>query len=154
MNTATALTTIPKPAPVTTATTEPYWKYATQGELWIQKCLSCNNFQHYPSGMCRRCWSEDLHWHRAHGTGTIWTFTVVGKPGHPAWERDAPYVLALVELDEGPRMMTNIVDCDHDTVFVGQRVHLAPHAEGSGQPPLQFRPASTHCDPDNGRTSL
>ncbi|MFD6518083.1 Zn-ribbon domain-containing OB-fold protein [Rhodococcus sp. NPDC060176] len=153
MNTPTVLTVIAKPGPVTTPTTEPYWKHADRGELWIQKCLSCNSYQHYPSGMCRRCWSEDLAWHRAQGTGTVWTFTVVGKPGHPAWERDTPYILALVELDEGPRMMTNIVDCNPETVFVGQRVRLAPRASESAQPPLQFHSKTTLCDPDNGRTS-
>ncbi len=88
--------------------------------------------------MCRACWSENLGWIRAAGTGTVWTFTVVSKPGHPAWEQDTPYVLALVELDEGPRMMTNIIDCDPATVHVGLRVQLAPHIPGSEQPPLQF----------------
>ncbi|MDF3312890.1 OB-fold domain-containing protein [Rhodococcus sp. T2V] len=149
----TIASAVPRPGPVTTTVTEPYWKCAADGELWIQKCEDCGRCQHYPAGMCRSCWSENLDWIRAAGTGTVWAFTVVGKPGHPAWERDAPYVLALVELDEGPRMMTNIVGCDPATVHVGQRVLLAPHTPGSEQPPLQFLPDTPSRDPDNGRTS-
>ncbi|MBU8819675.1 Zn-ribbon domain-containing OB-fold protein [Mycolicibacterium goodii] len=148
--TSTFATSIPKAQPVPTAITEPYWKSAAEGELWIQRCTECQRCQHYPSGMCRSCWSENVDWIRAAGTGMVWTFTVVSRPGHPAWQPETPYVLALVELDEGPRMMTNIVDCDPSTVHVGQRVRLAPHT--AEQPPLQFQPISIR-ERQNGRTS-
>ncbi len=148
--TSTFTSPIPKAQPVLTAVTERYWRSAAEGELWVQRCAACGRCQHYPSGMCRSCWSENVDWIRAAGTGTVWTFTVVSKPGHPAWEPEAPYVLALVELDEGPRMMTNVVDCEPSTVYVGQRVRLAPPA--AGQPPLQFRPDSIR-ERENGRTS-
>lgn len=139
--TTTAATSpmISKPGPVTTALTEHYWQCASRGQLLIQRCTLCGHRQHYPAALCRKCWSEDLSWVRARGTGTVWTFTVVGMPGHPAWGDETPYVLALVELDEGPRLMTNVIDCSSDAVHVGQRVQLVTTVRDS-QPPLQFAP--------------
>lgn len=131
-------TGIGKPGPVTTVLTERYWEAASQGRLLLQRCGQCRRHQHYPAAICRRCWSEDLSWVAAQGTGTVWTFTVVGIPGHAAWRDETPYVLALVELDEGPRLMTNVVDCPVDSVHVGQRVQLSSLRDG--QPPLQFTP--------------
>lgn len=132
---------IAKPAPTGTALTKCYWEYASRGQLLIQRCAECGLYQHYPAWMCRSCWAEDLAWVQACGTGTVWTFTTVGIPGHPGWRDETPYVLALVELDEGPRLMTNIVDCPVDVIHVGQRVQLVTTVR-DGQPPLQFRPAT------------
>lgn len=129
-------TQISKPGPVSTPATDTYWTEAGAGQLMIQRCAACGRFQHYPGAICRRCWGTALSWQAARGTGTVWTFTVVGIPGHPAWQAEVPYVLALVELDEGPRLMTNIVGSDRHAVAVGSRVRLAPPADG--QPPLQF----------------
>lgn len=140
MNPTAAITGPAKPGPVTTALTEHYWQAAAAGRLLVQRCGRCGQHQHYPAAMCRLCWSEDLSWIEAKGTGTVWTFTVVGMPGHPAWRDETPYVLALVELDEGPRLMTNVVDCPADSVHVGQRVQLTSLRDG--QPPLQFTPVS------------
>ena len=71
----------------------------------------------------------------------MWTFTVIGIPGHPAWRPDVPYVVAVVELDEGPRVLTNIVDCDPTSVVIGQRVQLHPTRQAdTGQLLMTFRP--------------
>ncbi|MBY4383808.1 hypothetical protein CH298_02365 [Rhodococcoides fascians] len=133
----TQTTTTPKPGPVVTELTRTYWAAAEDGTLLIQQCGTCHTYQHYPARMCRTCWSEDIDWVKARGTGTVWTFTVVGIPGHPAWKAESPYILALVELDEGPRLMTNIVGSEPGDVRVGQRVALAPAA--TEQPALQFK---------------
>ncbi|MDV3125959.1 OB-fold domain-containing protein [Mycobacterium sp. 21AC1] len=129
-----------KPGPTTTPLTETYWHHAEQGLLYLQQCGQCGRHQHYPGPMCRSCWSEELTWVPAAGTGFVWTFTVAGIPGHPAWSSETPYVLALVELDEGPRLMTNIVGCSPEHVHVGQRVQLRSAPFKPGQPPLQFEP--------------
>ena len=117
-----------KPYRVQTPFTTYYWEHADRGELLLQRCNHCGRHQFYPRSICSHCWSEDLGWVQALGTGRIWTFTVAHQPGHPAWTEEAPYVIAVVELEEGVRMLTNIVDCDPNQVTVGQRVRLRPGA--------------------------
>lgn len=117
---------IRRPALVTTPLAEPFWSAANTGEFLLQHCASCGYQQHYPRNLCVRCWSEDLSWTPASGAGVIWTFTVVEIPGHPAWAAEVPYVIAVVELDEGPRVMTRIVNCDVERARVGMRVTLQP----------------------------
>jgi len=124
--TAETTATMPKPRITSTERTSAFWEAASQGTLLLQRCGQCNHMQHYARPMCVACWSPNVSWEAAAGTGVIWTFTVVGMPGHPAWRPDTPYVLAIVELDEGPRLMTNIVDCRPDDIAVGQRVVLRP----------------------------
>ncbi len=132
-------TSVPRPGGVSTPATEPYWHAAAKGRLQVQKCGSCGHVQHYPRTMCSTCWSEDLQLVDAAGTGTIFTYTVVHQPGHAAWRPQTPYVLALIQLDEGPRMMSNIVDVPVDQITVGARVHLTPTpAADSGPPTLMF----------------
>jgi len=104
--------------------TQLWWEAVERGELLIQRCASCGSYQFYPRVLCTRCWSEDLGWVQAIGSGRIWTFTVVRMPGHAAWAPDVPYVIALIELDEGPRMMSRVVDSDPREVRVGQRVRV------------------------------
>lgn len=133
---------IGKPALVTTPRTRDWWAAAARGELLLQSCTTCGHLQHYPRIVCAKCWSESLEWVPAAGQGTIWTFTVVHRPGHPGWEADAPYVIALVELDEGPRLMTNIVGCPAESVHVGQRVTTTTAVPADGSPVLiVFEPA-------------
>lgn len=117
---------VPKPTRVTTALTEPFWEHAENGELLFQHCLACGLNQLYPRGVCRRCWSDDLGWVAAAGTGTVWTVTVIHKPSHPAWADEAPYAVAIVELDEGPRLTTRVLGCAPEDVIVGARVRLCP----------------------------
>ena len=124
-------TSTSKPARVQTPFTAHYWDHADRGELLIQRCNHCGQHQFYPRQMCSHCWSQDVGWRQALGRGFIWTFTIAHQPGHPAWTEEAPYVIAIVELDEGPRMLTNIVDCDPNQVAVGQRVRLRPGARGA-----------------------
>jgi uncharacterized OB-fold protein len=134
---------MPRPAAVTTPLTQHYWDAAAHGRLLVQRCITCGHHQHYPRTLCTACWSDDLTWVEAKGTGHVATLTVVHMPGHPAWQRETPYVLALVELDEGPRLMTNITGTDPENVYVGMpvRAHL-PGSHPDGGPPLvQFTPA-------------
>lgn len=137
---------VPKPTRVMTLLTKPFWEHAEKGELLLQHCLACGLDQLYPRGVCRRCWSDDLGWVAAAGTGMVWTVTVIHKPGHRAWADEAPYAVAIVELDEGPRLTTRILGCAPEAVTVGARVRLCPKDE----PPPSFR-LDPDATPDLGR---
>lgn len=102
---------------------EAYWEAASNGELLIKHCASCGEHHYYPRVFCPHCHSEQVEWVKAAGTGRIYTYTVmrVGKP----------YAMAFVELDEGPRLMTNIVDCDFDTLHIGQQVQVVFKESGT-----------------------
>lgn len=131
-----------KPALTVTALSRPWWDAVSDGILLLQRCLSCGHVQHYPRMLCSACWSLDLEWTEAVGHAEVRAFTVVRRPGHPAWTADAPYVIGLVQLDEGPTMMTRIVDLDPEDVHVGQRVLLDTRVLSDGEPALPvFRPA-------------
>jgi hypothetical protein len=122
---------LPVPDPIS----EPYWTATTRGELLIQYCPACDRFEFYPRPFCRQC-AGDLTWRQASGRGTIYSFTIVRQSRTPPFDQLVPYVVALVDLDEGPRMMTNIVDCDADSVTIGQRVAVdfAGEVEGIALP--------------------
>lgn len=137
------MTAVPRPGAIMTPVTAAYWDAAVDGRLLLQRCGSCGHVQHYPRTLCGACWSPDVTWVDAAGTGAVATFTVVHVPGHPAWAGEVPYVLALVELDEGPRLLTNVVGIPPSAVVVGQRVRLARPAAtppGDGPALLQFAP--------------
>ncbi|RGE23652.1 Zn-ribbon domain-containing OB-fold protein [Leucobacter sp. wl10] len=134
----------PRPGLVTTPLTQRFWDAANDDELLIQRCRDCGHRQHYPRNICTGCWSEQLEWQAASGRGTVWTFTVVEKPGHPAWAGETPYTIALVELEEGPRLMTRLIDCAPDGVAVGMDVVLRPtRDEQLGQTLITFAPAAS-----------
>jgi uncharacterized OB-fold protein len=113
-----------KPLPTISGETKPYWDHCRRGQLLIQKCDSCGEYQFYPRGICANCWSNDIQWIISSGKGTVWTFTVTYQNGTPGFAEDVPYVLALVELEEGVRMFTNIVECDPRSVTIGMPVEV------------------------------
>ena len=80
---------------------------------------------HYPRPFCPNCWSEDVAWQDVSGRGTVYTYSIVFRNDLPPFAEWGPYVPAVVELDEGPRLMTNIVDCEHDALSVGMPVEVA-----------------------------
>jgi uncharacterized OB-fold protein len=120
--------------------TDTYWHAADQGVLLLQVCDHCETPQLYPGAICRRCWSSSLSWCSSTGLGTVWTFTVAEMPGHAAWRTRAPYCIAIIELDEGPRLLSNVVGCDPYEVRVGLRVRLMEPQSDPDGPPLRFTP--------------
>lgn len=132
---------VPKPGIPMSPGFEKWWEAAAGGTLLLQHCAACGHRQHYPRPMCAKCWSESVSWIESAGTGTVWTLTVAHVPGHPAWLSEAPYVIAIVELDEGPRLLTNVVGADPSEVFVGQRVRMADASARTDQRLIQFVPA-------------
>ena len=90
--------------------TRPYWEAAKQGKLLVKRCNACGEVHHYPRPFCPTCWSEDVEWLEASGRGTLYTYSVVFRNDLAPFSEWGTYVPAIVELDEGPRLMTNIVD--------------------------------------------
>ena len=102
--------------------TAEYWAAAREHRFVIQCCNSCGEHQFYPRGVCSHCLSSELEWREASGNGTIYSYSVNHRAPHPGFADDLPFVLAIVELEEGPRMMTNIVVSDPDSVTIGMAV--------------------------------
>lgn len=115
---------IPLPAP--DPVSEPFWQALADGTFRLQRCRACGRFQHYPRPACVRCLSADLEWAEASGEGVVHSYTVIHRVGVPAWRARVPYVVALVDLAEGVRLQTNLVDVAPDAVEVGLPVRLRP----------------------------
>ena len=113
-----------KPLPIIDPDTAPYWKAAKDHKLLLKRCSACGKAHFYPRELCPHCHADTVDWIEASGTGSIYSFTVARRPAGPAFKPDAPYVVAIIELDEGARMMTNIVGCPPDSVKIGQRVSV------------------------------
>jgi uncharacterized OB-fold protein len=135
------MTMLPAPAPVINSTTAEFWKATTEGRFILQRCDTCNIVLWFPRRNCPKCWTEDVSTFDAQQTGTIYSFTVVRK-GKGAFQDAGPFVVAYVELADGPRIMTNIVDCDIDALHIGMPVEMVFHDTGEGSALYRFRPAS------------
>ena len=129
------------PEPTADWETSGYWEGAARGELVLQRCRDCGLVQHRPRAICAHCLSGSIDHFVASGRGTVHTFTVIHQNQMRAFRGACPYVLAYVDLEEGPRLMTNIVDCDPATVRIGQEVvpDFSPCKNGLAVP--RFRPA-------------
>lgn len=113
----------PVPLPETTGLSEPYWTGLRQGELRFQRCAACHNAWLPPREECPRCWNDTWSWEPAAGRGRIVSWVVYRQAVHPAFEQRLPYNVAIVELDEGPRMITNI-DADPEALAIEREVTL------------------------------
>jgi uncharacterized OB-fold protein len=118
----------------------PFWDATREKRLVLQHCRSCDRAVHYPREACPRCLGGDLEWRPASGRGVVYAFTVNHVAGNPATESRAPYVVALVDLEEGVRMMTNIVGCEPGAVQVGMPVELAWEELSDGRSLPLFAP--------------
>ena len=129
------------PEPFVNADSEPYWSAAKEGRLVLQKCKDCGHLDFMPRHVCPACWSENRTWVDAQGTGIVHSFSIVHRAPLPAFRADCPYVVALIELAEGPRMMTNIVGDGALDVAIGDPVDLCFEDRGDTCVP-QFRLAA------------
>lgn len=116
-------------------TTEPFWQACLERRLVVQRCSACGHHQFYPRPFCLACEATELAWVTAKGTGTIYSLTRVRIP--VAEELPPPYLLALVDLDEGPRLLTNI---EAEAAVIGDRVQLGWRERGALPPLPVFRP--------------
>jgi uncharacterized protein len=127
--------------PGSTELTAPYWEAAREGRLVVQQCQSCRQVWHPPLPSCPHCHSASLGWHETTGAGTVYTYTVVRHATHFAFADKIPYVLALVELAEGPRLVTAITGCAPDEVRVGLPVRAVFREVADGVTLPYFEPS-------------
>jgi len=137
---------LPAPAPTITVETKPFWDGTLEGKLMLPRCTACQHVIWYPRTFCPECGSLEVSWIQASGRGTVYSFTVNRRANENVAYRNADrtelvYVLAYVELAEGPRVLTNIVDCDPETVRVGMPVSVVFHDTGQGSALPRFKPA-------------
>jgi uncharacterized protein len=111
-----------KPRPRPTPVTAPFWDALRAERIVVQRCAACGGWVHYPRSRCSHCLSDALAWHEVSGGGTLYTFSVARQPTAPPFADEVPQIIAVVELDEGPRLTTTLVGADPDAIRVGQRV--------------------------------
>ncbi len=121
--------------------TEPFFAAGEEGRLLLATCAACGEMRLPTSPTCPICLGEGFEWNEVSGRGTVYTFAVMHQRYHPAWEPDLPYNIAVVELDEGPRMPANIVGVENEEIVVGMPVEVAWEREGDAPVP-RFRPVA------------
>ncbi|MEU5215419.1 Zn-ribbon domain-containing OB-fold protein [Streptomyces sp. NPDC020807] len=127
------------------AFTRPYWDAAAEGRLLLRHCAACDRPHHYPREFCPHCWSEDVDWRQASGRATLYTWSVVHRNDLPPFGERVPYVAAVVDLAEGPRMMTQLVDVPEADLRVGMDLTVSFRPEGDVAVPVFT--TSTPSDP-------
>jgi uncharacterized OB-fold protein len=127
--------------PTPDAETQPFWDAAREARLLIKRCRACGRPHFYPRPFCPHCWSDDVEWEEASGRATLYTFSIVRRNDLPPFNERVPYVAAVVDLDEGVRMLSNVVDCDLDDVVIGMPLAVAFRAETDEISVPVFRPA-------------
>jgi uncharacterized protein len=119
----------------------PFWDAARDGRLLFVRCRACGAAHHYPRPFCPSCWSDDVSWEEASGRATLYTWSTVHVNEGQPFVDWLPYVAAVVELEEGPRLMTNVVDCDPDALAVGMELVVAFRQASPEVAVPVFRPA-------------
>ncbi len=114
--------------PMVEPESEPYWAALRDGKLLLKLCASCGKHHSYPRPFCPHCWSDDVSWVEAGGGATLYTHSVVYRNDLPPFGPQVPYIAAVVDLDEGPRMMTRIVNCEADQLAIGMRLQVHTEA--------------------------
>ena len=128
------------PAPIINPDSAAYWEGAREGKLLLQRCCDCGRLRFFPRYLCTECGSDKTEWSEVSGRGTVHIFTIVHRAAFPEFQAITPYIVALIDLEEGPRMMTNIVGDDAHDVAIGDAVTVTFEARGSeGAKVPQFR---------------
>jgi uncharacterized OB-fold protein len=121
--------------------TRPFWDAAAEGRFLLRRCRACSAIHHYPRPFCPSCWSDDIEWVEASGGATLYTWSVVFANDLVPFKERLPYIAAVVDLLEGPRVMTNLVNCEPDDLRIGMPlvVDFRPLTDDITAP--VFRPA-------------
>lgn len=127
------------PKPISNADSQPYWQGAREGKLLIRKCSACGQLHFMPRHLCPHCWSDDLEWVEASGKGSIHSYTIIRRASDPRFAHLVPYVVALVDLEEGPRMMANVLGENALETQIGDAVSLVFEDRGDGDQLPQFK---------------
>ncbi len=130
-----------KPLPHIDEENRPWWEALKRHELYLQKCRDCGAMRYYPRAQCPQCLSPRTEWIRSSGRGKVYTFTVTNQNQAPGFRESLPYVMAYVELDEGLKMLTNIIDCRPEQVRIGMPVEVVYEDVTPDVTLAKFRPA-------------
>lgn len=133
-------TPLPAIAPEVQPEAREFWEATSRNELLLQRCTACETVIWYPRGICPNCMSSELVSFQASGRGTVYSYTISRK-GDGEFRAASPFVLAYVELKEGPRILTNVVDVDLDAIAIGMPVTAVFHDTGEGRSLVRFVPA-------------
>jgi uncharacterized protein len=131
-----------KPAPHVDEENRWFFEACGRGELYVQRCGACGTLRFHPRGLCPACLSSDVRYVRCTGRGRVHTFTVTHQNQAPGFREDLPYVMAYVELDEGPRVLTNVVGIAPDEIRIGMAVVVEFEELGDGLALPKFRKAA------------
>jgi len=118
------MTEYTKPLPTITDENREFWEGAKRGKLRMQKCGDCGHIRYPISHVCPKCLSYNFNWTDLSGRGEVFSYIVFYQLYNKAFEKDIPYNVALVQLEEGPRMYSNVVGVDNDAVKVGDKVEV------------------------------
>lgn len=128
---------LPLPIPVT----QPFWDGLREGRVCIQRCTACRSWVFYPRSRCHRCLSERLVWHDVDGTGTLYTYTIARQPTAPHFVDEVPQRLAVVELDEGVRLTSTLVNVADEEIRIGMRLKPVFDRVSDAVTLLRYEPA-------------
>jgi uncharacterized OB-fold protein len=129
------------PLPVPDEDTQPFWDYCAQGELRAQRCSGCGRLRHPPRPRCRDCGSLQFEWAPLSGRGTVYSYIVSHQAIHPALVDLVPHAVVTVELEEGLRMTSNVLDCPHEALAIGLPVEVVFEKAGEDITLPKFRRA-------------
>ena len=108
-----------KPFPIPTPDSRPFWNGLAERKILLKRCRQCGHLFHYPRITCPHCLSSDLEWQQSSGRGTLYTYTISRRPTHPLFADEVPQYLAVVELEEGPRVTSTLVNVAEDKIKIG-----------------------------------
>ena len=114
-----AMASTAKPLPIITPDTAPFWQGCRNGQLLLQRCQACSAWRYPPAPVCPRCTSIEAAWTPTSGKGRIHSFVIYHRAFHPAYAEEVPYAVALVELDEGVRLVLRVVGCPLEALTIG-----------------------------------
>ena len=137
----TAPHTKPLPVPANEELSRPFWEAARRHALIMPRCGTCATVFFYPRETCPECLGADLGWTPVSGKGRVYSYTIVHQPVNAAFEPDAPYVYAVIQLDEGPRLVSNVVECAREDVRIDMPVTAVYEDVTPDVTLVKFRPA-------------
>jgi len=113
-----------KPLPIINEDNTPYWEYAKKHELRMQKCTRCGHIRFPVSVVCPKCHSLEAEWARLSGKGKVYSYVIYHMAYHPSYKDDIPYAVAIIQLDEGPRMESNVTGCQMEDIKIDMPVEV------------------------------
>jgi uncharacterized protein len=135
-------TDLSKPRPQPTPVSQPFWDALRQNRVDLQRCDECGAWVHYPRSRCVRCLSPRLSWHTVEGDGTVYSLSIARQATAPQFADEVPQIIAIVELPEGVRLTTTLVEVDPADVHIGLAVSPVFDHGDDGLTLLRYRPAS------------